>query len=226
VLRSYKNGTARVGGYLEDYAALGLAALALYELTFDARWLSRARQLALAAVEWFWDDNTNAFFDTPRDHESLVVRPRDVTDNATPSGTSLACELLVRLSELLHDEDMQRRATYVLETLAEPMARHPSAFGHALGVVDMVVRGAVELAIVGDPARADFRALTRVAAERYVPSLVVAGGPPEAAGDVALLADRPMAEGHATAYVCRRYTCDAPVTDPSALGSQLDAALQ
>jgi uncharacterized protein YyaL (SSP411 family) len=226
VLRSYKNGTARVGGYLEDYAALGLAALALYELTFDGRWLTRARQLALAAVEWFWDDDTSAFFDTPRDHEPLVVRPRDVTDNATPSGTSLACELLVRLSELLHDEDMQRRATYVLETLAEPMARHPSAFGHALGVVDILVRGAVELAIVGNPARADFRALTRAAAERYVPSLVVAGGPPEAAGDVALLADRPMADGHATAYVCRRYTCDAPVTDPSALGSQLDAAVR
>ena len=176
VLRSYKDGVAKIGGYLEDYAALGLAALALYELTFDDVWLTRARTLVDAAVEWFWDDGAGAFFDTPHDHEVLVTRPRDVTDNATPSGTSLVAELLARLADLLQDETMRRRATYVLETVAEPMARHPAAFGHALGVADLLVRGAVELAIVGDPASEDFRALTRAAAERYVPSLVLAGG--------------------------------------------------
>ena len=106
-----------------------------------------------------------------------MTRPRDVTDNATPSGTSLAAELLARLADLLQDETMRRRATYVLETIAEPMVRHPAAFGHALGVADLLVRGAIELAIVGDPASEDFRALTRAAAERYVPSLVLAGGP-------------------------------------------------
>ena len=224
VLRSYKDGVARITGYLEDHASLALAALALYETTFEPVWLARARALAESTVERFWDDDVGAFFDTPSDHEQLVTRPREVTDNATPSGTSLACELLVRLGELLHDVDMRRRATYVLETIAEPMARHPSAFGHALGVADLLVRGAVELAIVGDPAAADFRALERAAAERYVPALVVAGGPPEHAGDVALLADRPARDGRATAYVCREYACDAPATDASTLGSQLDAA--
>ena len=223
-LRSYKGGVAKIGGFLEDHAALGLAALALYELTFEQQWLERARTLADATVRWFWDDDAGAFFDTPIDHERLVTRPRDVTDNAIPSGTSLACELLVRFSELQQDADMRRRATYVLETLAEPMARHPSAFGHALGVTDLLVRGAVELAIVGDPAAEDFRALNRVAAERYVPSLVLAGGPPERGAEVALLADRPARDGKATAYVCRDYACDAPVTDAHALGTQLDEA--
>jgi uncharacterized protein YyaL (SSP411 family) len=119
---------------------------------------------------------------------------------------------------------MRRRATYVLETMAEPMARHPAAFGHALGVVDLLVRGAIELAIVGDPASDDFRALSRAAAERYVPSLVLAGGPARNTTGIALLADRPTKSGRATAYVCRNYACEAPVTDAAALAAQLDAA--
>jgi uncharacterized protein len=221
VMRSWKDGEAKIRGFLEDHAAVGLGALALYELTFDRIWLDRARALAASAVRWFWDDETSAFYDTPHDHEPLITRPRDVTDNATPSGTSLATELLLRLAEVLQDTDMQRRATYVLETLAEPMAQHPLAFGHMLSAADMAVRGAVELALVGDPARADFRALADVAAEEYVPALVIAGGPPGEADDVALLAGRPAADGRATAYLCRQYTCNAPVTEPSALGDQL-----
>ena len=225
VYRSYRKGVAKLAGYLEDYAALGLAALALYELTFDEIWLDRARTLADAAVTWFWDNDAGAFFDTPSDHEPLVTRPRDVTDNATPSGTSLVAELLARLADLLLDETMRRRATYVLETLAEPMARHPAAFGHTLGVADLLVRGAVELAIVGDPSAEDFRALTRAAAERYVPSLVLAGGHARTTAEIPLLADRPAPGGRATAYVCRNYTCDAPVTDAATLATQLDEAV-
>jgi uncharacterized protein len=221
VLRSYKDGVARIGGFLEDYASLGLAALALYELTFERTWLDRARSLASSVVRWFWDEEAGAFFDTPHDHERLITRPRDVTDNATPSGTSLATELLLRLSEVLQDADMQRRAIYVLETLAEPMAQHPTAFGHLLGAADMAVRGAVELALVGDPARPDFRALADVAADHYVPALVIAGGRPGEADDVALLAGRPARGDRATAYLCRHYTCEAPVTEPSALDDQL-----
>jgi uncharacterized protein YyaL (SSP411 family) len=220
VMRSYKGGEAKIGGFLDDYAALGLAALALYELTFERTWLDRARRLASSTLRWFWDDTVNAFYDTPHDHERLITRPRDVTDNATPAGTSLAVELLLRLSELLQDADMQRRAIHVLETLAEPMAQHPAAFGHLLGTADMAVRGAVELALVGDPGRADFRALADVAADHYVPALVIAGGRPGETDDVALLAGRPTTEDRATAYLCRQYACDAPVTEPAALDTQ------
>ena len=116
---------------------------------------------------------------------------------------------------------MRRRATYVLETLAEPMAQHPLAFGHLLGAADMAVRGAVELALVGDPAQPDFRVLADVAADHYVPALVIAGGPPGGADDVALLAGRAAAGDRATAYLCRQHSCEAPVTEPSALDDQL-----
>jgi uncharacterized protein YyaL (SSP411 family) len=225
VMRSHKNGVTKLAGYLEDHAAVGLGALALYELTFDRRWLDRAAQLGDATVEWFWDDHIGAFFDTATDHEALVTRPRDVTDNAVPSGTSLAVELLLRLSELLHEPERKRRATWVLETLAEPMAKHPLAFGHLLGSADLALHGAVEVAIVGDPSDARFGALAAAVAERYIPTLALAGGSPETSQGIGLMEGRTARGGAPTAYVCRNYTCDEPVTDPEALRGQLERAL-
>jgi len=223
VLRSHKDGVTRIPGFLEDYSAVALGMVSLYELTFDAQWLDRASGLARAMVEWFWDDRTGAFFDTPRDHEELLIRPRDITDNATPAGTSLAAELLLRLGDVTGNADMIRRAHTVLETLAEPMARYPLAFGHALTAADIAVFGAVELALVGDPAATDFRTLARIANEIFVPSLVLAGGAPGLSA-IALLADRPMRDARATAYVCRGYSCDAPTTDGRELWEQLRRA--
>jgi uncharacterized protein YyaL (SSP411 family) len=220
VLRSSKNGK-RIAGYLEDHASLGLAALAIYEISFDEQWLDRARTLGESIVNWFWDDEGGAFFDTSSDHEALITRPREIADNATPSGTSLAVDLLLRLAEVLGDQEARRRATSVLESLAPSIARYPTAFGHLLGCADMLVNGAVELAIVGDPASAEFKALERAAGGEYVPSLVIAGGPPRSDEKVALLTARTMRDGRATAYVCRNYACDAPVTAPAELRERL-----
>ena len=221
VFRTHKDGESRIPGFLEDYAAVALGALALYELTFERRWLERARELASSMVEWFWDGEANAFFDTPSDGENLVTRPRDITDNATPSGTSLAAELLLRLGDLLGDTDMTRRATFVLETVSEPMARYPLAFGHALTAADIGVFGATELALIGDPRASDFKALARAASSVYVPSLILAGGAPGASDDIGLLKHRPLLNGSATAYVCRGYSCDAPTNDPAVVQQQL-----
>lgn len=220
VFRAHTSGVTRIPGFLEDHAAVALGALALYELTFDAAWLERSRRLAGSLVDWFWDDDASAFFDTARDHDELPTRPRDTTDNATPSGTSLAAELLLRLGDVLGEPDLVRRGAFVLETLAEPMARFPLAFGHALTAADLAVHGAVEVAIAGDPARADFRALARVLGDLYAPSLVVAGGAPDGTA-VALLADRPLRDGRATAYVCRGFVCERPVDDPASLADRL-----
>jgi uncharacterized protein YyaL (SSP411 family) len=221
VFRSYKDGRARIAGYLEDHAALGLAALSVYELTFDDAWLDRARQLGDAVVRWFWDDDTGAFYDTASDHEQLITRPREISDNATPSGTSLAAELLIRLAELFNDADARRRATYVVESLAPAIGRYPLAFGNILGCADLLINGAIEVAIVGDPASDDFRALERVVAERYVPSLVLAGGVPRSDDSISLLSARDARDGRATAYVCRNYTCEEPATTRALLDEQL-----
>ena len=223
VARTRTSGATRLAGYLEDHAAVALGALALYELTFDRVWLDRARQLASTIVEWFWSEKTGAFFDTASDHETLVTRPRDVTDNAVPSGSSLAAELLVRLGEIMHDADLTRRGRWITETLAEPMAQQPQAFGHLLGVADTIANGAVELAIIGAPDDQRFIALTREIGERYLPTLALAGGDPGTpTATIGLLDQREARGGAPTAYLCRNYSCDEPVTDPIALGEQLD----
>ena len=224
VMRTHIAGVTRLNGYLEDHAAVALAALSLHELTFDRKWLDRAVSLAQSMVTWFWDEGKRAFFDTAADHETLVTRPRDVTDNATPSGTSLAVELLVRVAGLNHDSVARDRADWVLETLAEPAARHGIAFGHLLGAMDMTVHGLVEVALSGDPADSGFHSLAAEVSRRYLPSLLMAGGKPNEGEGIGLLEGRPMRDGRATAYVCRDHACDAPTTDPAELGEQLDAA--
>ena len=222
VMRSRTAGSTRISGFLEDYAAVGLGFLSVYELTFDEVWVKRATEIAQAMVKWFWDEQVGAFFDTPSDAAALITRPRDATDNATPSGTSLAADLLLSLAELCNDDDMRRRAVFVMESVATPLIRYPTAFGHMLGAVDMAVNGAVEVAIAGKPGEKSFAALEHELAVHYVPSLVLAGG--SATGNIALLEGRGPRGGKATAYVCRFYACDEPATSASLLASQLEKA--
>ncbi|HEX2781432.1 MAG TPA: thioredoxin domain-containing protein, partial [Gemmatimonadaceae bacterium] len=222
VSRTHTAGQTRLAGYLEDHAAIALAALSLYELTFDRIWLDRARAITDVILEWFWSPETETFFDTASDHETLVTRPREVTDNAVPSGTSLTAELLLRLGEIFHDAELTRRGTWIIETLSEPMAQHPQAFGNLLGAADAAIHGFVEIALVGEPKDERFAALADAVGERYLPALALAGGPSTSASGIGLLADREARDGAPTAYLCRGYTCDAPVTDARALGAQLE----
>jgi uncharacterized protein YyaL (SSP411 family) len=224
VMRVHKDGVTKGTGFLEDHAAVALAALALYELTFDEQWLARARLVRETMVRWFWDDTIGGFFDTAHDAESLIARPRELTDNAVPAGNSLAAELLLRLGDLIGSDGDIRRGTWVLESLGEPLARYPSAFGHALGAAELAVHGATEVAIVGTRGEADFEALVREAASHYLPSLVLAAGASGASEAVPLLRDRGLIDGRAAAYVCRGNVCDAPVSDARALGEQLERA--
>ncbi len=124
-------------------------------------------------------------------------------------------------AELDHDSDRRRCANWVLETLAEPMAEHGLAFGHLLGAADLAVHGAVEVALMGDPESTEHAALAAEVSRHYLPNLAMAGGIPGSDAPVALLADRPMQGGMATAYVCRDYHCDAPTTSVAELASQL-----
>ncbi|MBC7674275.1 MAG: thioredoxin domain-containing protein [Polaromonas sp.] len=223
VLRSWKAGTAKIDGFLEDHAAVGLGAIALYQLTFDRRWLDRARALGNEILARFWDEDAQAFFDTARDGETLVTRPRDVTDNAMPSGSSLTIELFLLLGDIFGDDRFASKARYALETIAEPMARHPTAFGHALGATDLAVRGAIEVAIAGAPLEPRFAGLVDVLRMRYLPSLVLVGGQGVAAEGIPLLHGRDG--GAPTAYVCRSHACDAPTDDPAVLRSQIGSLL-
>jgi uncharacterized protein YyaL (SSP411 family) len=136
VIRSYRNGVARIPGFLEDQAAVALGFLAVFEQTLDTQWLDRTRLLARVMLDEFRDARTGAFFDTARDAEPLVTRPRDPADNAIPSGTSLAIDLLLRLANYDGNEDLRNIALLAASSIAETVVRYPSAFGHLLGALE------------------------------------------------------------------------------------------
>ena len=222
--RSYKDGRARFNGYLEDYAMVADGLVALYEATFASRWLSAADSLCDAMFELFWDAESGTFYDTPADHEKLVTRPRDIYDNATPSGTSVAVDVLLKLALLLDRNDYRQRAEAVLENLSGGMEQLPGAFGQLLSALDFHLSSPLEVAIIGEPETADTRTLLRAVYSRYLPNKVVAGraeDDEEAAGLVPLLANRPTRDGKATAYVCEGYVCQSPTTEPEELAEQL-----
>jgi uncharacterized protein len=215
--------TAKLDGYLEDYAAVANGLLSLYEDTGDVRWFSVARGLADDMLDRFWDDARNSFFDTAADHEVLIGRPRELTDNATPSGSSLAAEALLRLAAFTGEDRYRDTAVRVLLPLAAAMAEQPSAFGHFLSALDDLVGPLHEVAVVGasdDPA---FHSLRHTVASRYLPRTVLAYAPPNdgSAAAVPLLADRGLVDGRPAAYVCEGFVCRQPVTTPDALLTHL-----
>ncbi|MCL6648126.1 MAG: thioredoxin domain-containing protein [Chloroflexi bacterium] len=221
LLRTFKDGRAHVLGYLEDYAHLIDGLLALYELTFAPCWLAEAEALADAMLDLFWDESLPGFYDTARDHEQLIVRPRDVFDNATPSGNSTAVDVLFRLGVMLGKPLYQQRALTVLRSFASILQRAPAAFARLLIALDFALGDPPEIAIVGDLAAPDTRALLAVVRERYLPNRVIALLRPGEPATTPLLAGKTPRDGRATAYVCRGYVCTAPVSDPVALAQQL-----
>jgi uncharacterized protein YyaL (SSP411 family) len=219
--RSWKDGRATGQGVLEDYANLAEGLLALYEATFDERWFATARALADAILERFVDPD-GGFFDTASDHERLVTRPKDVQDNATPSGSAAATLMLLRLSALTGDSRYREAAERALTTITPYTARYPTGFAMWLQAIDLALAPVAEVAIVGDPDQDSTKALLSEVRRGYAPNRVVALRAAEnAATAVPLLEDRLLVNGRPAAYVCRRFACRLPVTDPEALREEL-----
>jgi uncharacterized protein YyaL (SSP411 family) len=226
LLRSWRNGTAGRPGFADDYAVMASACLTLYETTFELRWFEEAVTLADELLRLFRDDERGGFFQTGSDAEALVLRPKELYDNATPSGNSVAAEVLLRLALLTGDAGYEHAGLAGLRLIRDAMAEAPTGFGQALCALDLYLGPSHEVAIIGDLAAADTHALTaEVTSSVYRPNVVLAVAAPDderAAETVPLLRDREMHEGRATAYVCERFTCKLPVTDVEALQEQLD----
>ena len=226
--RTYNAGRAHLNAYLEDYAAVALGLVALYEATFELRWLEAAAALAQTILVEFRDANGAGFFQVSADHEKLVVRRKDFIDSAIPSGNSLTAELFLRLAVLLGDETAEYRghAEEILRLMADGMGEQPLAFGRLLCALDLYLNPGQEIAIVGDPAAADTRALLAEVRRDYLPNsflALVAPGDTAASELIPLLVDRGQITGRATAYVCRNFVCSLPVTEPEALARQLES---
>lgn len=226
LLRTYKDGRAKLNGYLEDYAFFADGLIALYEATGETVWLEEARAITDRMIEEFWDKEEGGFFYTGVSHEELIVRSKDYFDNATPSGNSVAAEVLLHLGMLTGNEEYGRLAVTIFRLMRDTAARYPSAFGRLLGALDFYLSSPKEIAIIGERDAADTQALLREVWQRYLPNRVVAQsaeGDTRSAELVPLLRERAMIEKKATAYVCHHYTCRSPVTTAAELASQLDA---
>ena len=214
LLRTYNRGQARLGAYLEDHAFLLEALLTLYETTFDPRWFAAARELADTILARFSDAERGGFFATADDHEELIARRKELEDAPIPAGASAAAFGLLRLAALTGEHRYEDAALGVLRLLHVVAPQHPAAFGHLLQALDFHFAAVKEVAIVGPGAEP----LERVVRDEFRPHLVVAGGP---ADGVPLLEGREPVDGRAAAYVCERFACLRPVTEPDELAALL-----
>jgi uncharacterized protein len=227
LLRTWKAGRAKLKGYLEDYSMVTAALLEVYEATFDRRWLDEARALAANMVRLFWDERLEGFYDTGSDGEQLIVRPRNLFDNAVPCGASVAIETLFRLAVLTGEPQHEATALKALRPMGDLMAKHPSGFGRFLCALDFHLGPVTEIALVAPKAGDGLGVLEAEVFGRYLPNRVVTGmvaGDAGAATGIPLLQGREAVGGKPTAYVCRNYACELPVTDRAALARQLEGA--
>jgi Highly conserved protein containing a thioredoxin domain len=208
--RTWRDGVAKGTGYLEDYADVAYGLLELHVATGDPRWLREAHRLATLAVELFADDEQGGFFQAPRDGEQLVARKKELDDHPTPSGNAMLAYVLIRLGRIWGDAALEERGATVLRLTRDAMVRQPTAFGWLLVALDQYLAPHREVAIIG-PRDAP---VAQAALEYAKPTDVVAFGP---ADDVPLLAGRTLVEGRPAVYICERFACRAPVTEPSAL---------
>jgi uncharacterized protein YyaL (SSP411 family) len=225
--RTYADGAARHLGQLDDHADLAHGLLVLYAATHEPRWLAAARELAARMVELFADPVDGGFYYSAADAESLVARTRELEDHPTPAGNSQAASVLLRLAALTGDAALEDLAAGALRLVAVEMSRYPQAFGTALIALDAHLAERQEIAIVGPPDDPRTRALLAAARAAADPAAAIAVGDPAdpvATEAAPLLAGRPLVDGGPAAYVCRRFACRAPVTDPDALTAELRAA--
>jgi uncharacterized protein len=208
--RSFRDGRTSGDGYLDDYANVAHGLLELHIATGELRWLREARRLAQLAVELFADEEHGGFFLSPADGEQLVARTKELDDHPLPSGNSMLAHVLLRLARIFGDDELERHAVSVLRLLRPALERAPSAFGWGLVALDLHLSPPRELAIVG-PIESE---VARAALGPWQPRTVVAVGPAE---DVPLLAGKDLVGGEPAIYVCERFACRAPVTDPALL---------
>jgi uncharacterized protein YyaL (SSP411 family) len=228
LLRTWKEGEARIDAYLEDYAYLTDALIVLYEATFEARWFDAAVETAEALIERFADPERGGFFTTAHDAEALIARRKDVDDHPIPSGNSAAALALLRMAALTGNREYERHAVSVFRLLHRAAARHPHGLAHLLRAMDFHFAPVKEVALVSPAeeretdraAGSDIQQLADVVRSRFRPHLVMAGGP-EGTERPELMRDRVAVDGRAAAYVCEHFACRRPVTEPE----DLEAAL-
>ena len=210
--RTHNQGISKINAVLEDYANLIDAYLELYQLTFIESWFVQARRLADYVLEHFRADD-GGFYDTSNTHEQLIVRPRNLQDNAVPSGNSMIAKQLLRLAAYTGDERYDSAAREILRKIVVAVQQYPQAFGEALNAIDHLITGISEVAIVGNPVQKDAQQILQALQQQFYPNLIVALARDDQDADatIPLLQYRVKRNDLATVYVCRNFACAFPV---------------
>jgi uncharacterized protein len=215
LLRTYRDGVAKIDAYLEDYANVAHGLIELHWATGELRWLEEARRLAALAVDLFADRENGGFYVDAPSGNGLVARRKEFDDHPTPSGNSMLAYVLLRLARIYGDEELDRAAVGVFRLARPLLERAPAAVGHLLCALDLHFSAPLEVAVVGDSAE-----LRRAALEAFRPDAVYAFAP-EPTDAVPLLAGKELVNGEPAAYVCERFACRRPVTTPEELRAAL-----
>ena len=223
--RVWKDGAARVPGYLDDHAYVAEALVDLWETTFEPRWLEEAKSLAGRIIDGFLDRTGGGLFYTASWHETLIVRKKDPFDGATPSAAGVAALTFLRLAGLTGEARWREAGEGVLRSVGSLVERAPMVFGYTLLAVDFHLHPPAEVAIVGDLDSPAARGLLGAVRRRLLPNRVVAAARSPVPGDARraapLLDGKESVGGSPTAYVCRDFSCRAPVTEPGDLEAML-----
>jgi uncharacterized protein YyaL (SSP411 family) len=220
LLRSWKDGEAKLNAYLEDYANFADGLIELFQVSGEVKYLKEAKRLIDLMIAEFWDEDSGGFFFTANNHEELLVRSKDFYDNATPSGNSVGADVLLKLSHLVGEGKYRRFATSVLRLVGAQIRKYPQAFGRALQAIEFYFDSVKEIVVVGE----DRQELENVIWEMYLPNKVVvlADNTEENAEFIPILQERRKIDEKPTAYVCENFTCQKPVTTADELKEQLN----
>jgi len=214
---SWRDGKTTNEVFIEDHAALILGLLELYQTDFNNKWFTAAKELADEMIE-LYEDPAGGFFDTAKDGEVLLLRPKDVQDNATPSGNALACEALLKLAAFTDNGKYRDLAEKALGLVVGMSVRYPTAFGRWLSAADFALGKTKQVAVMGEADDENTSALIRVVQSAYRPNLIIAASSyPPPSDAPTLLMERPLKNGKSTVYVCEGFVCKTPVTTISEL---------
>ena len=216
LLRTYRAGKSHLNAYLEDYAYFIAGLIALYEASFEPRWLTEAERLAHLMIDQFGDDSGDGFFFTGKSHETLIVQSKSAYDGATPSGASMAIHSLLRLAKHLNNPEFHDKAVETLLLYFHQMEGMPSGSGQLLCELAFLLSTPKEIAIVGEKGDAQTDAMLEALHGIYLPNKIVALSESADGQTLPLLANKPRVDDTATAYVCENYVCQAPTTDAEA----------
>jgi len=225
MLHTWRHGQAKLDAYLDDYANLANGLISLYEATFDGQHLDEAIALMQVVLDHFADKKRGGFFYTADDHEALIVRSKDSTDNAVPSGNAMAATVLVRLGKLTGKQTYLDAAEATMQQAVGLMERAPSATAQMLLAVDLFLGPTYEMVLAGDLEESNTVSILADLRRRFLPNKVLAYAPQNGQPATALqdlLQGKTMLSGGPTLYLCEGFTCQTPALGDEEISHALD----